>query len=94
MDDLLGRVWPVAVYDLTDRLLSWEAERGNDTEPFDVVRAKLVDVHLPKLVEAGLVDPVDGQRYELTEAGLTLEANARGIDLAAVEEDPEWVLSD
>lgn len=74
---------PVPVYDLADRLVSWERDRpGADGESpqFDDVRRALRDDHLPKLVAAGLVEVVEDGRYHLTERGLAVEATTRDGD--------------
>jgi hypothetical protein len=89
--DLLSRIHPVAVYDLTDRLCGWEADTDGGAEDprFESVRRDLLDDHLPALVDADLLERVDG-RYRLTEQGMAVEAAARGVDVPtfSAPEDP------
>jgi hypothetical protein len=82
--DLLRHARPVPVYDLTDRLSSWGAANGVEgleRASFRRVRERLVEEYLPPLVEAGLVERVDGgRRYVPTDAGVAAETAARGLD--------------
>jgi hypothetical protein len=87
--DLLRHARPVAAYDLADRLSSWGARNDVDdlaTAGFRRVRDRLVEEYLPPLVEAGLVEPVGGDRYALTDAGLAAALAVRGLDPDAVRE--------
>ena len=86
LDDLLSRIHPVPVYDLTDRMLSWGAEHGVEsveTTSFEELRRNLVEEQLPRLVAAGLVESVGDERYTLTSSGMELEASERNLDLGA-----------
>jgi hypothetical protein len=82
VSDLLRRVHPVAVYDLTDRLVGSSVDTGREgtTNEFEATRRGLLEEHLPALVDAGLVERVDGERVALTRAGMRAGAAVRDGD--------------
>jgi hypothetical protein len=82
VSDLLRRVHPVAVYDLTDRLVGSTVDIGGDatTSEFEATRRGLLEEHLPALVDDGLVERVGGERVALTRAGMRAGATVRDAD--------------
>jgi hypothetical protein len=82
VSDLLRRAHPVAVYDLTDRLVGSTVDVGGDatTSEFEATRRGLLEEHLPALVDDGLVERVGGERFALTRAGMRARATVRDGD--------------
>lgn len=71
--DLVQRFHPVPLYDLAARLNAWEVDRADIDEAHEVVRADLLENHLPAMREAGLVEVSEDERLTITERGMRAE---------------------
>lgn len=76
LTELIHHYHPLPIYDLVERLLDREELADAGREP---LRDDLLEEHLPRMQEAGLVEAVEGERFAPTRLGIAVENTRRGL---------------